>query len=245
MSSMAPVPDPLPDRNASRRTPWALLVVALLVLVAGIVVLFVGRWPLSTGQVIDGFPVGMATSSCGGSGGVGDGADTWSCEAWHRMASEVLDHREPGHPEIVRYSVHGQDEWNPAFFPDGPPSYGAGPFMVMVMRLSDGSVRAVGIGCNPGGCGATDDPPMKPGETPTLCHPDRTRWNQCDEVISVARAELDATEPDHPEIIDGTQLDAEDDDGHYSVQFNSTDGMLPAIAVDCTPDGCRARRSDP
>lgn len=177
-------------------------------------------------------------------GVVSDGPVTWTCDAWREMAAEVLDHREPSHPGIVEFALHMQDDWNRDFFPDGPPIYGVGPPQIMVMKLDDGSLRAVAIQCSPGGCGASDDPPLKPGETATLCHPDTTKYNQCEEIISVARAELEVVQPDHPEILN-TLLDTKNDQAQYLVEFYTADGLLGDVAVDCTEQGCAIGLSSP
>lgn len=151
----APSADGSTRTKPAERRPWA-WVASLALMAAALLFVLTTHWPLTTLQVIDGFPVWYPLPGmCSDSAGPVDRDDTWSCEAWRHAAASALDAREPGHAPIIQFSLRGQDQWNPAFFPDGSPTYGTGPFTVMVMKLADGSVKAVGIGCNPGGCGAS------------------------------------------------------------------------------------------
>jgi hypothetical protein len=232
--------EPDTDRRARSWTSWVPVTVVAMTATLAVLVIFAQffGFPPASGTIIDGFPIGGA-DSCGSSSDA-----SFSCDTLKQAALETLDHRDPGHPQVVTYAVHGLDYANADFFPDGMPFYGNGAPQVMVMALADGSLRAVGIHCGVGGCGASDDPPLKPGQSVTLCHPDKTKWNQCEQIISLAHAELDAVDPIHPEVLN-TLLDTKNADAQYSVEFYASDGLLRAIDVDCTVDGCTVRRSTP
>jgi hypothetical protein len=194
---------------------------------------------IAAGTVIDGFPV-VGSATCGNAPVADEATETHSCPAWTAMAALALDAREPGHPPIVGFSVHALDVTNRAYFGAGDPD--ADPARpVMVMRLEDDTLRAVAIDCDSGPCRANDEAPMRIGsELMTACRFDTTKRSDCQEVLTVATAELEARLPDHGAIV-FTRFDSLDDAGQYIVEFVVAHGPDLRVTVDCTPESCAAR----
>jgi hypothetical protein len=133
-----------------RARPWSrrgVLAAAVVVLLAA---LAAAAWaasrPAAVGTTIDGFPVGE-TITCDAS---------QQCDDWVRLARGALDQRDPGHAAVVSSTVHGEDFQNTTVYPDQSVlrSRGVG-FVIVVFRLTDGSERATGVICTPGGCSGT------------------------------------------------------------------------------------------
>jgi hypothetical protein len=229
------VSQPSSDTPRARRRggPSSLLALVLLVFMVGACDVVGQVLPVSTGTVIDGFAVGPVR--LGGCTGTGER----NCGHWEEMARTELDGLEPEHAPVSGAELHDYDYNNTDVFPDGMPIVGSGPFMIALLRLEDGTVRALGIDCGVSGCGATDDPAFGAPERVGICEPDRTRWNQCEQILAVARAELDRADPGHPEIAD-TSLDRDNGEASYTIDFGLTDSTTRSIGVDCTPEGCTA-----
>lgn len=83
--------------------------------------------PPTTGSIVDGFPVGPAIEAN---------------PAEVALATQALDHRDPGHAAIISVDVYLEQGYLNR----------SGSFSVYVFRLADGSYRATGVHCHPGGC---------------------------------------------------------------------------------------------
>jgi len=91
--------------------------------------------PAGPNQVVDGWPIGERLD-CGA-----------ECETYLTVAEAGLDRRDPGHAPIVDVALHRQGTYEL----EGGGSYlpvcsGGSCPSVAVFRLSDGSIRAIGVG---------------------------------------------------------------------------------------------------
>jgi hypothetical protein len=124
-----------------RRSQRNLLVGALLALVsiAGIYAFSSGAFDPRRPPMIDGFPIG-APVSC-----------QEQCAEWTRLRRAALDQREHAHVEIVGMRVFREGHI-PDLYGPGVLYTRSGMLNVVVFDLPDGSVRATGVYCGPGGC---------------------------------------------------------------------------------------------
>jgi len=126
------------------------LIAATLVLIVAVLGVLVGSGWLhlpADRLVIDGIPIGEVANpgNCTGPG-------PYTCDDLAAAAEDALDARQPGHAPVIRATLHDPDYGNPALFPFGAPVM-HGWQGVMVLTLSNGSQRAVGIFCGVGHCG--------------------------------------------------------------------------------------------
>jgi hypothetical protein len=99
---------------------------------------------------VDGIPIGERVE-CGGR----------TCDAEIAFARSWLDAAAPGHAPVRQIEIHAADYRNA----NGEQillARGGGPTVAAVLRLEDGTIRAVlvgcGIGINPDACAVIDPP---------------------------------------------------------------------------------------
>jgi hypothetical protein len=107
---------------------------------------------------VDGFALGSIVKCSGGITPVPSTAPANACHGGRELATQLLDAREPGHPPVASVEMYA-DGTQPGPIDvtgDGPPPTPAsrhpGPMVtVFLFTLTDGSRRATGLACEPGG----------------------------------------------------------------------------------------------
>ena len=99
--------------------------------------------------LIDGWPVGQEETCPEPNAPPGQLPEHWDCQAalalWLTTASEGFDRRDPGHPVIIRASLHDEGAMRDAAGNQVLMTRSGGAPRVAVFELADGSVRAIGI----------------------------------------------------------------------------------------------------
>lgn len=85
---------------------------------------------------IDTWPIGELTSDC----------DRGSCEAMIEAATSGLDHRNPGHADVVKVEIHELGNEVDVQGRSILHTYGGGVPRVALFELADGSRPAIGVG---------------------------------------------------------------------------------------------------
>jgi hypothetical protein len=93
--------------------------------------------------VVDGWSIGAEVASCTSTHVLEETSD---CKERLTVATAGLDRRDPGHAGVVRVSIHREGRYRYANGNVGLVTRSGGCCAVAVFALSDGSVRAIGVG---------------------------------------------------------------------------------------------------
>ena len=105
-------------------------------LLGAIAVLALGCGPVGPSMVVDGWPVGEPFQCR-----IDD-----ECAFYVPLATNALDHRDPGHAPIVNVTMHQQSAYRQGDGDFRYPMCSGGCDIIVLFHLGDGSVRAIGAG---------------------------------------------------------------------------------------------------